>query len=176
MAVQQIKITDSTKNLHWFVYYTKPRAEKKVAEKLTAKGFEHYLPLMRTLKQWSDRRKMVEEPVFKSYIFVRTSALDIKKVLIIEGILKVIHFGGQAQAVPNEQMMFLQTLLENPDLISISQELQTGARVKIVAGPLSGIQGVLVRRGKPSLFGVNIDLVGQSVLVELPAAYLQKII
>lgn len=161
--------------MQWFVFYTKPRAEKKVAEKLAAKGIEHYLPLLRTLKQWSDRRKMVEEPVFKSYIFVRTTLEDIKTILVIEGILKVIQFGGNAQAVPDDQLLFLQTLLENPDLISISNELQTGTRVKIVAGPLSGIQGVLVRRGKPSVFGVNIDLVGQSVLVELPAAYLQKI-
>ena len=92
---------NSEKNIHnvplkWYALYTKPRAEKKVSSELDFRGFENFLPLQTTIKQWSDRKKKVEIPLFNSYIFVR---IDLEKyyykILEIPGIVKFVKFGKE---------------------------------------------------------------------------------
>ncbi len=158
----------------WYAFYTSPRAEKKVAEKLEKHHFEHYLPLAKTLKQWSDRKKMVTEPVFKSYIFVKVKNEDIKKVLPIEGILKVISFGNVPQKIPENQLVFLKLLLESPEEIEIHSNLQKGDKVRITQGPLNGAEGYLSNNSSKN-FKINIDIVGHSISVKVNPAYLEKI-
>lgn len=159
---------------YWYAFYTFPRAEKKVSEKLVKHGIEHYLPLMKTLKQWSDRKKMVIEPVFKSYIFIKVTPEDIKKVIPIDGILKVISFGNIPQSIPDDQIKFLRLLLESPDEIEISSTLQTGDQVRIIQGPLAGAEGFLSNIGSKN-FKINIEIVGHSIAVAVNPAYLEKV-
>ncbi|MCX6189611.1 MAG: UpxY family transcription antiterminator [Bacteroidetes bacterium] len=159
----------------WFAFYTLPRAEKKVAETLELLQFEHFLPLKKTLKQWSDRKKMVIEPVFRSYIFVKVTPVNIKKVVAVEGILKVIHFGSVPQKIPENQIVFLKILLESPDEIEIQSNLQTGDKVRVSQGPLVGAEGYLMNNNAKN-FVVNIDIVGHSVSIKVNPAYLEKII
>lgn len=159
---------------HWYAFYTFPRAEKKVSEKLEKHGIEHYLPLMKTLKQWSDRKKMVVEPVFKSYIFIKVLAADIKKVLPIDGVLKVISFGNIPQRIPDNQIAFLKLLLESPDEIEISSTLQSGDKIRVIQGPLAGAEGFLCETGSKN-FKINIDIVGHSIAIAVNPAYLEKI-
>jgi transcriptional antiterminator RfaH len=158
----------------WFAFYTMPRSEKKVAEKLEKHRYEYYLPLVKTLKQWSDRKKMVVEPVFKSYIFVRVSPKDINKVLPLEGILKVISFGQVPQSIPENQIAFLKLLLETPELIEIHDNLQKGDRVRVAQGALRGAEGYLVSNSSKN-FRINVDIVGHSISVSINPAYLEKV-
>lgn len=159
----------------WYAFYTAPRAEKKVAEKLEKHCFDYYLPLRKTLKQWSDRKKMVVEPVFKSYIFVKVKKDDIKKILPIDGILKVINFGNIPQKIPENQVVFLKLLLESPDEIEIHSTLQKGDKVRVVQGPLSGAEGYLSSNDAKN-FKINIDIVGHSIAISVNSAYLEKIV
>lgn len=167
-----LKPTDNTP--FWYAFYTLPRAEKKVAEKLEKHKFEYYLPLIKTLKQWSDRKKMVIEPIFKSYIFVKVLPDEIKRVLPIDGILKIISFGHIPQSIPDSQVAFLKLLLESPDEIEISSTLQTGDKVRIIQGPLAGAEGFLGAIGSKN-FKINIEIVGHSIAVAVNPAYLEKI-
>ena len=79
---------------HWYAVYTKPRNEKKLAERLNGKGIEAYLPMRRTLKQWSDRKKMVDEPLISSYVFVNVLQEHYFEVLNTPGAVKYIWFCG----------------------------------------------------------------------------------
>lgn len=159
---------------HWYAFYTKPRAEKKIAERFDKAGLEYYLPLLKTLKMWSDRKKVVMEPLFRSYIFVKTPFSGIAKILHTEGIMKVIQFGGVPQSIPDEQLKYLKLLLESPEDIEINAHLQPGEKVRVTAGPLAGAEGVLVRNASRN-FVVNIDIVGHSVAVSILPAYLEKV-
>jgi len=158
----------------WYAFYTLPRAEKKVAEKLEQYNFEFYLPLIKTLKQWSDRKKMVIEPVFRSYIFVKLPPDNIKKVIPLEGILKVISFGKVPQVIPENQIIFLRLLLETPEKIEISNALQKGDKVRVTQGPLFGAIGYLVN-DTPKNFRINIDIVGHSISIQVNPAFLEKV-
>ncbi len=167
-------MTHTVNLAEWYAFYTSPRAEKKVAEKLEIQHFEHYLPLRKTLKQWSDRKKMVIEPVFKSYIFVKVTKEDIRKVIPIEGILKVISFGNIAQKIPENQLAFLKLLLESPDDIEIESNLQKGDLVRVIQGPLAGAEGYLTNNSSKN-FKINIDIVGHSISIAVNPAFLEKI-
>ena len=160
---------------YWYVFYTHPRAEKKISEKLSENRIEHYLPLLKTLKQWSDRKKIVIEPLFKSYIFIRISKEKIKQILVIEGIHHVIRFGENIAIVPDEQINYLKLLLEQPDQIEIKNQILKGDAVEIISGPLAGVKGVFVSTEKDKNFAVNIDIVGQSIIIQVPPAHLRKI-
>src|SRR4051812_47027918 len=90
--------------LKWYPVYTNPRAEKKAYEALVNKGIEAYLPLQRTLKQWSDRKKWVEEPLIKSYLFVRIAEHAQAEVLMTKGIARFIYFSGRISPMPDRQI------------------------------------------------------------------------
>jgi transcription antitermination factor NusG len=158
----------------WYAFYTLPRSEKKVAERLGKKNQEYYLPLIKTMKQWSDRKKMVIEPVFKSYIFVKINNQDIPKILSIEGVLKVISFGAIPQKIPEDQLNYLRLLLESPGEIEVKNIFKTGDKVRVIQGPLNGAIGYL-SNDSPKNFRVNIDIVGQSVAIQINPALLEKI-
>ncbi len=171
---KQLKLKVTENSPEWFAFYTLPRAEKKVADRLDKLQMEFYLPLIRTMKQWSDRKKMVIEPVFKSYIFIRVKPDDIKKVLPVEGILKIISFGGLPQKIPQNQLTYLRLLLESPDEIEVQNNLRLGDRVRVIQGPLNGAEGYL-SHDSPKNFRINIDIVGQSVAIYINPAYLEKV-
>lgn len=126
------------------------------------------------MKQWSDRKKMVIEPVFKSYIFVKVKKENIRKILPIEGILKVISFGSVPQKIPDDQLVYLKLLLESPEEIEVQNTLHIGDRVRVIQGALNGAEGYL-SNNSPKNFSVNIDIIGQSVAVHINPAYLEKI-
>ncbi len=102
-------------NKHWYALYTKSRNEKKVHQLLEEAGIESYLPLIKTLKQWSDRKKWVEEPLFKSYIFVQVQANQYYHVLNIPGIVRYITFEGKAVIVPEKQILAIKQFLNNEE-------------------------------------------------------------
>ena len=95
----------------WYPVYTNPRAEKIAADLLIKKGVETYLPLQRQIKQWSDRKKWVEEPIIKSYIFVRISVKQQRDVLTTRGVCRFLYFSGKIAHMPDRQITQLQLLL-----------------------------------------------------------------
>src|SRR5512138_2508364 len=93
-----------TKDKRWYAIYTKPRWEKKVHARMAERGLESYCPLNKVRKQWSDRIKLVEEPLFKSYVFVRVSPEDQTRVRMVDGVLNYVYWQGKPAVVRDEEI------------------------------------------------------------------------
>lgn len=159
----------------WYAAYTKPRNEKKVYARLLSSGIEAYLPLQRRLKQWSDRKKIVEEPIFRSYIFVRISQKDYFNVLNIPGIVRYITFEGKAVPIPAKQIDQIKLLLEqNIDIEVVEEKLEPGTIVEVRFGTLMGLMGELIEHQGKKKVVVRIDHISHSLLVTLPSQYIVK--
>lgn len=161
----------------WYTVYTNPRAEKKTAEKLAQLGVEVYLPLQTTLKQWSDRKKKVTEPLFKSYLFVH---IDYNKeytfVLNTPGVVKFIKIGGELSPIRDSVIDAIKFSLQNFEEIAIHQQkIDITQPVIIQAGPLKGLEGVIIKKQSASYFLITIEQLGTTIQAKLPAAYLTNI-
>src|SRR5476649_1087588 len=138
-------LRSNTDIVKWYPVYTHPRAEKKACQALLSKGIETYLPLHRQLKQWSDRKKWVEEPFIKSYLFVNIKEHEQTEVLMTKGISRFIYFSGKIASMPNRQIDELKLLMASPFELEITEEdLQPGEKIMIKAGPLKGLVGEII--------------------------------
>jgi transcription antitermination factor NusG len=161
----------------WYAVYVKSRSEKKVAAELQALAIDHYLPLQKILKKWSDRKKWIEEPLFRSYIFVQIDPSDYYNVLNLNGVVKYITFEGKAVPVPEQQIEAVKFYLneKDPELVE-DHNWEKGQRVEIISGSLIGLKGELVEvRGK-HMVSVEIEAVGRNILLKIPKNKLSMII
>lgn len=156
--------------MRWYAVYVKSRYEKKTSKLLEDRHIEVYLPLLNRLKQWSDRKKMVEEPLFKSYIFVRTDLKNYYEILNTPGIVRFIGFEGKPVPVPDNQIVAVKQFVgEYDDLNNLDelQNMQEGQLVEIVYGEMKGLVGRFVSyQGKQRLL-VDIESVGQSIPINI---------
>jgi transcriptional antiterminator RfaH len=162
--------------LQWYAAYTNSRAEKKVLKELQKQGIDAYLPLQKKLRQWSDRRKWVEEPLIRCYIFVRIDINNYYQVLNTHGVVRYITFEGKAVPIPENQIEVLRKLVANEADVEVTTENFTaGDKVKVVSGPMHGLEGELVDfRGNRRVM-IRIDHIGQQLLVSIPAGFLEKL-
>ena len=168
-------VKDDAKN--WYVVYTRSRTEKKVRDELEMKGIESFLPLQKKLRQWKDRKKWVEMPLFSGYCFVHINRADYERVLQISHVVCYITFEGKAAVVRNDQIEALRQLLNQNDFnVEITHEtFEVGKKVEIIRGPLVGLRGELVEiRGKRK-FLLRIEQIDKSLLVEVPSDILTAI-
>lgn len=159
----------------WFAVYTKSRAEKLTYSRLVEQGIHSYLPIIKTLRQWSDRKKWVEKPLLSSYVFVCIDKREYQLVLNTDGVVRYISFEGKAVPIPEYQIENLR-IIENSDaeIEHSNLELVEGERVEVTVGPLLGLKGELVRVGRKKRFLVRIDQIHQNLLVNIPSSYLTK--
>jgi transcription antitermination factor NusG len=159
--------------LNWFALYTLPRAEKKAYAELVKKGITAYLPLMRTLRQWSDRKKWIDEPLFRSYIFVHIPESLYFDVLNTSGIVRYITFEGKAVPIPPQQIEAVRFFLSSDDPLPQNiEKYSPGQPVEVIKGPLKGLFGELVQLAGKQKVKVEISAVGQSVFVTIPMSHL----
>ena len=160
----------------WYAAYTNPRAEKQVYTRLVEKGIETFLPLHKTYRQWSDRRKLVEKPLLSSYIFVRVLPIDFPKVYQTSGVVKFISFEGKPVSIPQNQIDNLKLLINSDAEIEVTGEkLAKGDHVKVSTGALCGLTGELIKLGNKKRVVVRIDSLEQNVIVTIPLTFLEKI-
>lgn len=159
----------------WYPVYTHARAEKKAYEALLKKGIEAYLPLNRQLKQWSDRKKWVEEPLIKSYLFVNITEQEQMEVLMTKGITRFIYFSGKIASMPSSQIDNLKLLMASPYEVEVTEEnLQPGERIIIKAGPLKGLQGEIVSQRSQKQLLLRLDNMGLSILVQVAPSLINR--
>ena len=161
-------------HMNWFAVYTLPRAEKKAYAEIVGKGIQAYLPLQRNLKQWSDRKKWVEEPLFRSYIFVNIPQSQYFDVLNTTGIVRYITFEGKAVSIPPRQIEAVKFFLSSDDPLPENMEhYLPGQSVEVIKGPLKGLFGELVQLAGKQKVKVEISAVGQSIFVTIPMSHLK---
>ena len=159
----------------WYPVYTHARAEKKAHEALLKKGIETYLPLNRQLKQWSDRKKWVEEPFIKSYLFVNISDQEQMEVLMTKGVARFIYFSGKITPMPTTQIEDLKLLMASPYDLEVTEEnLQPGEKIIIKAGPLKGLQGEIVSYRSQKQLLLRLDNMGLSILVQVAPSLIDR--
>ncbi len=165
---------------YWYAVYTKPRWEKKVATLLSEKGIENYCPLNKVIKQWSDRRKVILEPVFKSYVFVKideANKWDLKK---INGILNFVYWLGKPAIIKEEEIIIIRKFLNEFSDVQVAEErgLTINAKVRIKQGLMMNYHGLLVElsgnRAKVRIDSMGISLHAQFDKKNLEPLYLQE--
>jgi len=131
--------------LHWFAVYTKSRHEKKVRKLLDEKKIENYLPLIKEYHQWSDRKKLVEVPLIRGYVFVRIAAKNSVYVLEVPGAVRFIKFKNELAPIPDFQIEALSRVIASGVSFRPREYLKTGQMVQVSDGPLKGIKGKIQR-------------------------------
>lgn len=162
----------------WFALYTKPRWEKKVDGILIRKGIECWCPLQKIEKQWSDRKKIIEEPLFKSYVFVHINeAQERLNVLMTDGVLNFVHYLKKPAIIRDEEVELIKKYLSEEEAkISIYslEGFKEETKVRINHGVFMDNQGTVIRGGKKKVY-VKLDSLGQVMVVEFPVEYLSPI-
>ena len=129
----------------WYAVYTKPRCEKKVADLLTKKGIENYCPLNRVQKQWSDRKKIILEPLFTSYVFVRIGAVEQLAVRQTSGILNFVYWLSKPAVIKNEEIEIIKRFLSEHTCITLEKvAVNVNDMVRIVTGPFMEQEGQVI--------------------------------
>lgn len=159
----------------WYAAYTSANHEKRVAEQLIERSVEHFLPLYQSVRCWKDRRVKLQRPLFPGYVFVRLALLDRLMVLQVSGVAKLVGFSRTPTALPQEEIDALRTSLVNGVRAEPNPYLAVGRRVRVKSGPLTGIEGNVVRRKNSSWFVISLDLIKRSVAVEIDQAVLEPL-
>ena len=170
----------------WYQIYTKSNAEKKLYNKITANGFEAFLPLRIVERQWCDRVKKIEEPVLKSYLFAK---LTIDEMVIVErltGFCFFVTFGCLNKNsrysvisypdITDKTIELINIILtEYPKAIWQTSTLVKGDKVEIIAGSLTNYQGILIHHSSETIVVIKLPELNQSFIINVPMTQLKKI-
>jgi len=162
-------------NKKWIAVYTKPRHEKTVENELLKKGFEVYLPILKERRKWSDRKKWVEFPLFRSYIFVRTEIKNSLFVLQTMGVVKVIKFGGEVAVIQNDSIQAIKLMIEGGYKPEAIDYFVKGETVEVKNGPLKGLIGEVIRVDNNDRLLVRVDAIQHSISVQIDRGYLKSV-
>lgn len=154
----------------WFAVQTLSRHEKVVRSQLEMRNVESFLPTMRRLSQWTDRKKEIEVPLFAGYCFARFSLADRLPVLQSQGVVCVVGSGGRPEPILDEEIESLRKLISSPSDYVSCPYLREGMLVEVISGPLQGVKGRLVREAKPCRLVLSISLIQRAVTIEIDAA------
>ena len=176
-SVQLIINDPNTKiSKSWYAIYVKSRHEKCVHAELQQKGIEPSLPLISVTRQWSDRRKKVEVPLFRGYVFVK---IDIKNeklpVLTTSGVVKFVTFNNVTVPIPEDQMYWLQQMIASDLLLSQEQDFPVGTEIDVMFGPLKGLRGSVKQKNSKTKLVVWFDAIMQGVSVEIDPTWLTPV-
>lgn len=148
---------------YWYALYTKPRSEKKATERLTLDGFEVYCPLVKTVRQWSDRKKKVQLPMFPGYIFAYVSEIERTQILMDTGVLNFVYWLGKPAVIRENEMEAIKEIAENGIEVQINSDVfEKGQLVKIPDGPFKGMSGKIDKLDKKNVV-VLIERLGYMV-------------
>jgi transcriptional antiterminator RfaH len=164
---------DSVKR--WYAVYTRSRAEKKVALHLEKQGIEMYMPLVKTLRQWSDRKKIIYEPLFRSYVFVKVNNKDYYEVLSVPGAVRFVKIAYEIISIPECQIDAIRTFMGEIEITEPLSYFETGNEVEVAYGTLKGLRGKLISTKNQRKLIVQIDAVYQNITLTLPSHLLKKI-
>ena len=165
--------------VRWYAFHTRARHEKRVNLRLLDRGIAAFLPLVPRQRQWHDRRKIVEWPVFPSYVFARTNRQVMYRVLDTPGVAGVVRMQGKPAPIPDEEIENIQRFVaafEKAGEVPEPQPLiEEGQRVRVVAGPFAGVEGRVVERrgGGRALVQVGVTAIGQGLRVDVTSSSLE---
>jgi len=161
----------------WFAVHTRARHEKVVVEEARESGITTFLPLVKQVRQWSDRRKVVESPLFGCYVFVKIIPCPRQKVQVlrINGALRFVGAHGVGTPIPEEQINAVRILVEEQLPLCSHPFLKIGQRVRIRSGALSGVEGILHSRNGERTLVISVDALQRSLSVRIQGYDLEPV-
>lgn len=161
----------------WYAVQTRSRHEKKVAEEIQEKGIPSFLPLVKRMHDWSDRKKEVQLPLFPGYVFVHTPDAPEARLSVLRtpGVANFVGGQGRGTPIPDKQIDDIRLILEKDVPFELYPFLQINQRVRIRGGCLDGVEGVLVAKNPDQSLIVSIDLIQRSVSVRVTGYELERI-
>jgi len=161
--------------MNWVVGCTQARSEKRVAKALSELSIENYLPVYKSIRQWSDRKKKVTLPLFPGYIFIRADESERSRAFLVKEFVKFISFNGKPALLTSTDIEMVRRL-ESMDAQAIDLSTITpGVNVDIVSGHLSGLKGTLVRADGQNRVVIEIKALKRVVAVSLPALHVMQV-
>lgn len=151
----------------WFALQVVPRHEKSVDDMLEYRGYNHFLPTYRIRRRWSDRVRLVEQPLFPGYVFCRSKSNLMEVIRGSPGIIRIVAFGGRPHPVPDKEIEALQHIVQGKREYSAVPYWNVGQKVQVVSGPLAGICGAIMRFTNRDRLIISLDVIMKSVSVEI---------
>ena len=159
----------------WYAVTTQPRHEKAVAQQLTAKSIETFLPTLTLSSQWKDRKVLIERPLFPSYVFTRIDLKDRHHVFSVPSVLRMLAFNGTPAAIDEAEIAAVRLSLSSDQKSEPHPYLKSGELVRVKFGSLRGLEGIVTRNKSQCRIIVSISLLQQSIATEIDADLLEPI-
>jgi transcription antitermination factor NusG len=160
----------------WYAIYTRHQHEKTVAQILTSKGFDTFLPLYTTTHKWKDRTKALSLPLFPCYVFLKGGIERRLQIITTPGIYGLVSSAGEPAAIPNIEIEAIRRVVESGARVEAHPYLKCGNRVRVKCGPLAGIEGILVRKKNISRLVLSVEILGTAAAIEVAAFQVEAVI
>jgi transcription antitermination factor NusG len=159
----------------WYAIYTRHQHEKSVVQLLQAKGFEVFLPLYAAVHRWKDREKELSLPLFPCYVFLRGGLERRYDIVTTPGMHCFVGAGNQPETIPSEEIEAIRRAVENSIRLEPHPYLKCGDRVRVKSGPMTGVEGTLLRKKSLYRLVLSVDVLRQSVALDIDAAIVEKV-
>jgi transcription antitermination factor NusG len=159
----------------WYAVRTRSRFEPIILQSLAGKGYTSYLPTLRRRRKWSDRTVELETPLFPGYVFSR---FDVKRrlpILQTPGVLSIVSFGKEPEPVDESEIEAVRTILSTGMPADLSRFICEGQKVRVVRGPLMGLEGILEKKKKDCRLLVSVTLLQRSIAAEIDGDWIEPI-
>ena len=155
---------------HWYAIYTRANHEKRVASELHARRFDHFLPLYSSVRRWKDRRVRLDLPLFPGYVFVRLALCDRLPVVQISGVVRLVGFNGVPATLTDTEIEIMRSGLSVRMRAEPHPFFTPGQRVRMIAGPFRGLEGILKKNKNTLRVVVSLTLIQRSIAVDVDAS------
>jgi len=159
----------------WWAVYTRHQHEKAVAEMLSSKGFDVFLPLYDSVRRWKDRKKVLSLPLFPCYVFVQGGMTRKLQVVSTPGIHMILYRGEHVAQIPDTEIQAIRAAVEGHFRIEPHPFLKCGDRVRVIRGSLDGVEGILTRKKNSIRLVLSVEMLAQSVAVEVNVSDVEPI-
>ena len=153
----------------WYAVYTRANHERRVADQLAGRGVDHFMPQYESVRKWKDRKMHLQLPLFPGYVFVHLPLQHRLVVLQVPGVVRLVGFDGQPVAMPQEEIARIRELLDQGFRVKPHPYLQVGRHVRVLRGPLKGMEGVFLHRKNGSRFVISFSSIERAMAVEVAA-------
>jgi transcription antitermination factor NusG len=168
--------TQSKFETNWYVFYTFPKAERVVHQELAKRDYEVFLPKTKSLRIWKNRqKKWIDQILFPGYIFVNTQQSEIYTIARVSKIVTYLHCGGKPSIIPAKEIEGIKGMLNLNQDISVEIDFCEGERVKIIQGPLTGYEGILVKKNGKTKFGIQLKEINHTIFIDMHNSVLKKV-
>jgi len=159
----------------WYALYTRHQHEKMVHQILTNKGFDTFLPLYSTTHNWKDRTKALSLPLFPCYVFLKGGIERRLQILTTPGIYGLVSSAGQPAAIPDIEIEAIRRVVESGTQVEAHPFLKCGNWVRVKCGPLTGIEGILVRKKNIARLVLSVEILGTAASIEVAAFQVEAV-